>query len=255
MATFTATPQQQTPRTLTPTPTNTPHPTTTATPTLYVVNSNANVRSGPGTAFPIVGSQEQGDTLTPVARTADGEWLQIGSTEWIWTGLVDGNIAAIQVTHNIPISPTVTPTPLPTSTIANTPVPRPTVSDSEVNPICLTSDALAFIEESTAIRNNIDETLRNIADENSDNVDWIYNIVKLQDIYSDVLDITPPSGFWEAYEHFLDGALWYNFFANAIEMFLTWDQRHWLETARERLETANHHMALMDISMTEICYA
>lgn len=127
VATFTPSPTLAPEYTSTPTPTNTPTPkpthtptptaTSTATPVPYIVTENANVRSGPGTAFAIVGSREQGSTLTPLARTFDNEWIQIGNTEWIWSGLVTGKIEQLNVAQNIPSTPTLIPTSTPSSSI------------------------------------------------------------------------------------------------------------------------------------------
>ena len=79
-----------------PTATATKQPTSVPTPQYYV-NSGANLRRGPGTNFEIVGGQAQGDVLSPIARTKDGEWIQIDQNTWIWAGLIEGDIEILPI--------------------------------------------------------------------------------------------------------------------------------------------------------------
>ena len=74
-----------------PTATATRQPTVTPIPEYYVTGS-ANLRSGPGTNYDIVGGRQPNDILSPIARTADGEWIQIAENIWIWSGLVEGDV-------------------------------------------------------------------------------------------------------------------------------------------------------------------
>ena len=100
-----------------PAPTVTPTPTATATPELpaVLVESAANIRSGPGTAYPIISAARVGQRL-PVIGQADG-WWQItasGRIGWIWGALVTPNAAARQapqVTNLPPLPATQTPAP------------------------------------------------------------------------------------------------------------------------------------------------
>ena len=55
----------------------------------HVANRNSNLRSGPGTDFPVVGRVEAGDTVNVVGQNADGSWLQIDNGNWIAEFLVD----------------------------------------------------------------------------------------------------------------------------------------------------------------------
>ncbi len=81
-----------------------------------VVNvESAYIRSGPGTAYQIVGGVMQGDSLTAIGRNADGSWLLIrfgGSQGWIAAWLVDitsGTLSSLPVAEGI--QPTATPAP------------------------------------------------------------------------------------------------------------------------------------------------
>lgn len=110
----------------TPTPepaTPTPQP---ASPGV-VVNSNMNVRSGPGTNFNVVGQANQGTRYNVTGRNNDASWYQIdfnGQSGWVFANLVTAEaVETVAVAANIPAPPpTNTPPPPPT----NTPVPPPT---------------------------------------------------------------------------------------------------------------------------------
>lgn len=58
------------------------------TPTAGTVNSSANLRGGPGTSFPIVGSRTEGATIQIAACNDDCSWYQLPTGEWIVAFLV-----------------------------------------------------------------------------------------------------------------------------------------------------------------------
>jgi len=124
-ATASASPKQPAP-TSTPAPTvpSTPAATATPEPPAVLVKSGANIRSGPGTAYPIIGGARAGQRLSVIGQY--GGWWQImitGRTGWIWGALVTPNAAARQapqVTNLPPLPPT--QTPMPTSTPSPQPV-------------------------------------------------------------------------------------------------------------------------------------
>jgi len=106
----------------TPRPTNTPRPTSTVgptsppiTPTPYAILRTGvlNLRSGPGTAYPVIGQVRTADPLVITGRNADSSWLRVccvaGQAGWIAAGLVEvqGAVAGL---------PIVTPPPLITAT-------------------------------------------------------------------------------------------------------------------------------------------
>jgi uncharacterized protein YgiM (DUF1202 family) len=49
---------------------------------------NANLRSGPGTDYEIVGGVVAGDPLEVVARNEAGDWYQLADGVWIFAELV-----------------------------------------------------------------------------------------------------------------------------------------------------------------------
>ncbi len=114
-----------------PVATATAAPTAAATPTpegpAVMVQANANIRSGPDTAYAIIGGARPGQWLTVTGQAAG--WWQITfsrRTGWIWGALVTPNAAAGQapVVADFPLLPTVAvkvetktaPAPTPTST-------------------------------------------------------------------------------------------------------------------------------------------
>ncbi|MDH7487605.1 MAG: SH3 domain-containing protein [Anaerolineae bacterium] len=128
--------------TVEPTPTDTPLPPTDTpvppTPTpepayVIVLQDRVNVRSGPGTAYPVLGQVTRNTRLEIVARNPQGDWWQVccyqGQQVWIVARLVQtqGSTAAIQVAANIPPPPPPTPTPrrLPTATPLPAATPTP----------------------------------------------------------------------------------------------------------------------------------
>jgi hypothetical protein len=54
-----------------------------------VINTTANIRSGPGTQYEIVGQAQTGDSVTVVACNVDCSWLKLDNGNWIAAFLVD----------------------------------------------------------------------------------------------------------------------------------------------------------------------
>lgn len=98
----------------TDTPSITPSPTATATPTVTrtptpaadaVTASAANLRSGPGEDFELLGSYKQGTPLTLISRLASSEWVEAslpdGEQGWMHAGLLQINIPL----ESVPVNP------------------------------------------------------------------------------------------------------------------------------------------------------
>ena len=120
-----------TPVSPTPEPPAVELPTATPVPNARVQASNAmNVRSGPGTAYPIVGALRTGEQAEIVGKNPQGDWWQIalpgGQTGWVFGALVQtsGDLAAVAVASNIPAPPP-TPTPAPEAPAAPPPAEAP----------------------------------------------------------------------------------------------------------------------------------
>ena len=106
----------------TPRPTTVPRPTATPTPAPQSsVNSNANLRGGPGIDYPVVGGLPTGSPVEVKFRTESGDWLQLASGAWIAAFLIDDAPPRLPIATNIPalLVPTFTPEPA-------TPLPQPT---------------------------------------------------------------------------------------------------------------------------------
>jgi uncharacterized protein YraI len=104
-----------------PVETPTPEPTPTPQVAEVIVNSDINVRGGPGTNYNILGAASQGQRFPVTGKNPAGDWWQInynGQAGWVFGQLVTAqNTAAVQVAQNIPAPPPVPPT--------NTPAPPP----------------------------------------------------------------------------------------------------------------------------------
>jgi hypothetical protein len=102
----------------TPTPQFTPTPTPSPTPEFSELsaNNNANLRSGPSTAYARVGQIAAGATYRITGRSEDGQWYQInfeGNPAWVASDLVrvSGNAGALAIVKVAP-PPTAAPRPV-----------------------------------------------------------------------------------------------------------------------------------------------
>jgi PKD repeat protein len=104
----------------TPTPTPTEIPTPTPGPPTATANTAVNVRLGPGTNYPVMGTLLAGQSAGITGVSPDGAWWQIGFAGG--TGWVSSFYVRAQNTQNVPV---VTPPPLPPTP---TPVPQAPVA-------------------------------------------------------------------------------------------------------------------------------
>lgn len=114
--------------TVTPAPTDTPLPIVTSAPTAtdtpaapYVLADKAiNLRSGPGTNYPVMETASAGKQYEITGRNPDGTWFQIccinNATAWVAKSVVTvgGDTNSVTIAANIPTPPP-TQTPRPTS--------------------------------------------------------------------------------------------------------------------------------------------
>ena len=117
-----------TPEAQDPTPTSEPDTPTPLPAPAIIANDTVNVRGGPGTSYPTVGSLAGGERAPILGRDSDNAWWQIDlgdSTEgWVYAQIVntEGDVSGIAVAANIP-TPPVPPTPAEPPT--PTPAPKP----------------------------------------------------------------------------------------------------------------------------------
>lgn len=142
MPTFTPTPVPEDPPTARPTdtpttaPTVTAPPTATATPTVPPTPAPpsaqaaraVNVRSGPGTAYPIIGSLAPAQVMTIVGKNPAGDWWQVCCVNqqqgWVAASVVtaSGPLDTVAVAANIPTPPPA-PTAVPPTATSAAPAP------------------------------------------------------------------------------------------------------------------------------------
>lgn len=116
------------------TETTTPSPTTvpgTACLPTVTTNTDANVRSGPGQVYGILGQLTQGSTANVAGKNSDGTWWYIqfpaGPNGHAWiagsvtTAICIPDTLAIVAAPPTPVPPTATNTPVPSSTPTITP--------------------------------------------------------------------------------------------------------------------------------------
>ena len=93
-----------------------------AGPELTVLTRALNVRSGPGTNYPVIGGLKQGDSAAIVGRHSASGWWQIalagGKTGW-----VSGSTALVKVSGATDTAPQVAAPAVPARTAATGPTP------------------------------------------------------------------------------------------------------------------------------------
>lgn len=128
----TPTPTAAAPPTETPEPTTAPKPTATLTVITGTLNAAGNVRSGPGTDYPVTGALNAGDKIILTGKSVDSHWWRFSmpaagdqtapanatpapTSGWIAGFLVDvtADAAAIPFVESpsTPAAPSPTPTP------------------------------------------------------------------------------------------------------------------------------------------------
>jgi heat shock protein HslJ len=125
-----------------------PAPPEPTTPTGRVVGTQSlNVRTGPGTAFPVIGVARLGDEGEIIGRSADGRWWAVsvpsapGGIGWVSVDFVLATNA-----ENVPVMqgpPPPPPTP--------TPLPRPTATPVPAQPTPTPSAQINFTADRTTI--------------------------------------------------------------------------------------------------------
>jgi len=87
-------------------------------PFVRVSSASANLRAGPGTNYPTVGSAPQGTVLEVLGKNEKGDWWQVKQGDgaaWIAGSVAapGGDVAAVAVAKDIPTPPPAPPTPTP----------------------------------------------------------------------------------------------------------------------------------------------
>ncbi len=104
-------------------------------------SGGANVRSGPGTSYPIIGGLDAGESATVKGRNAGNDWLAIdlnGTTGWVYTQVVSysGTIASLPIVTAPPAPSGSAPTTAPGATaVPTSAAPAPTSPPANTGPI------------------------------------------------------------------------------------------------------------------------
>jgi len=104
-------------------------------------NGVVNLRSGPGTDYPVVGQVEEGEQVAAMGKSSDGNWLMVESSDtpggvaWVSAGLVAPVDVDVPVVQTSPDEETAKPTPFPP--------PSPIAVSSAVT-LTLVSDPTSF---------------------------------------------------------------------------------------------------------------
>lgn len=131
-----------------------------------------NVRSGPGTNFPVIGVAREGDTGEIVGRSADSRWWVVsvpsapGGMGWVSADFVTAtNADDVPVIASPPPPPTATPRP-------PTPTPQPIAPTATPLPLATPTAEIAFWADQTTINQGGCTTL-NWSVQNVSGV-WVY---------------------------------------------------------------------------------
>jgi hypothetical protein len=160
------------PPTATATPTeNALASTSTPTGAILTITLPANVRSGPGQNYPVIGGLQAGETAPVIGRDAAGTWFVIsfsGSLSgqgWV-SNLVSsyaGDVNSLPVVAVPPPPPTAQPTAPPANTAAPTAPPPPVSAHGLTGSLTLCSSRTTYaVNERICFREQIKNTTNNV---------------------------------------------------------------------------------------------
>jgi len=110
-------------------------PQVAAAPDTATANSNANLRGGPGTQYPVLGTAAPGSLVALTGQNVEGTWYQTSTNGWVAAALVANAPPGLPIVPPPPLPPP-TATPLPTVVVVvptgaappATPTPTPTIT-------------------------------------------------------------------------------------------------------------------------------
>jgi len=186
----------------TDTPTEVPEPTDAPSETpepraVVLVDSQMNVRGGPGTAYAVLGQVQAGDELDILARSQDSKWWQVtlpdGSEGWLAASLVTASATDdVQIAQNVAAPPTPRPTNTPSAasappTATSPAAPPPQASTAYV----LTGFRLKPVGVDAQHCNSGDHSIDvTVVDANGSPVDG----VRVREIYTGQINVTGDQG-------------------------------------------------------------
>jgi uncharacterized protein YraI len=263
-ATAAATPEAATPE-ATPTPVAAP-----ATPA--TVTTNANVRSGPGTEFPIIGGTVTGQTISIIGRNAEGTWYLLdfgaGATGWVSAELVANPPAADAVpVFNADGTPAIAPTATPAASGGLAlPTPTPVAAAAAANTIVAAADltTTAYLANVADLINAYDGALvaldTLIAEARANNTRltdaaWIARldtaVTQLRTTNATVGELQPPAALSAVQDNLIAAARQYNLAANALEEASSTGAAALIDTADEAIQAANASLTAAEVAIRQ----
>lgn len=253
---------------ITPTPTPVP-PTATPAPVIVPAGpvtgttiNNANLRSGPGVTFDIIGATVPGQTIVIVGRTDAGDWYLLDNGAWISVPLVTGAppLAAIAVVDPnappTPIPPTAAPTPTPDTAALPTATPGVALPTATPQPAPLSVDENLYLVDFDNISANYDRALsavdRLVASAGGNaavfaDPQWITDMNTAIQLLSrageEVARMTVPDRFAAAHNSLLTAADQYNTAANLLSAGVTASDTAQFDAAFASITLANASIA------------
>ena len=178
----------------------------------FTVNSEANIRSGPGTDFEIVRVAQAGEEVIAVGQNEDGTWLQLEDGNWIATFLVDPTDTG-SAPENGTEETCTNESSANESSAEETPTPTPEESDTvtptvEVGAVGNQAASAVYLLEIEAINTYMADALTTLEDllQNPQpaNVQWrlqvAAQIAVIQGAHDEFLAITPVAGYEELHD-------------------------------------------------------
>lgn len=103
-----------------------------------VANRSANLRSGPGTNYSIVGGVQAGQTLQIIGQNQTGDWFKLRDGQWIAAFLVNRIATGLPIDEEyLTLQGTIPPTPSVTPTAAQSTVPAAVNCELSYPGICI----------------------------------------------------------------------------------------------------------------------
>ena len=254
------------------TPTPAPAPAVPAT-----VTTNANVRSGPGTEFPIIGGTITGQTINIIGRNADATWFLLdfgGATGWVSAELVANAPAADTVpVFNADGTPAA-PAPAPaTAPLLGLPTPTPiapaagnaaTAATAATTAAAADSATTVYLASVAELINDYDAALVSldtlIAEARANNsrltdAAWITRlnsaVTQLRQTNATVGELQPPAALAAVQTNLIDAARQYNLAANALQEASSTGAAPLIDTADEAIQAANASLTAAEAAIRQ----
>lgn len=250
------------------TPTPAPAPAVPAT-----VTTNANVRSGPGTEFPIIGGTITGQTINIIGRNADATWFLLdfgGATGWVSAELVANAPAADTVpvfnADGTPAAPATAPllglpTPTPIAPAAGNAATAATAATTVAAADTATTVYLAsvaeLINDYDAALVSLDTLIAEARANNSRLTDaaWITRlnsaVTQLRQTNATVGELQPPAALAAVQTNLIDAARQYNLAANALQEASSTGAAPLIDTADEAIQAANASLTAAEAAIRQ----